>query len=113
MRASGQGQGRALVARDVTDRQLLHFAGEPFNRLKGKKSLVRIDKNLHKLTSYSSFWLSGLHWDMIESKRYLLVSELRSGPSVSPEAILLHRKRFFLYGFFSDLHKKEAVEKMN
>jgi hypothetical protein len=33
-------------------------------------------------------------------------------PKRLAEAILLHRKRFFLYGFFSDLHKK-AVEKMN
>jgi hypothetical protein len=44
---------RALVVRDITDGQLLHFAGEPFNpELKGKKSLVRIDENLHKLTAY-------------------------------------------------------------
>jgi hypothetical protein len=40
---------RALVVRDGTDGQLL---GEPFNPgLEGKKSLVRIDENLHKLTA--------------------------------------------------------------
>jgi hypothetical protein len=61
-----RGQERVLVVRDVTDGQLLHFAGEPFNPgLKGKKSLIRIDENLHKLTAYSSIWLSGFLWDMI------------------------------------------------
>jgi hypothetical protein len=61
-----RGQERALVVQDVTDGQLLHFAGEPFNPgLKGKKSLVRIDENLYKLTAYSSIWLSGFLWDMI------------------------------------------------
>jgi hypothetical protein len=41
------------------------------------------------------------------SKRIFSTSEALRGSNP-----ILHGKRFFLYGFFSDLHKKEAVEKM-